>query len=138
MDGFDEDVLEDSGDSGENCKSYRDSCETGYIEMTETNQKETRVNTTHDEETHPINSKIARQMLDAECNAMLHNLSPQTPPYHIALLFFASLFFCSPSSLELLSPKKLLFFFCGGLCAGPAPGFAPDIMTALELAAELM
>ena len=52
--------------------------------------------------------------------------------HHIALLFFANLFFCSPSSLELLSPKKLLFFFVGR--GALAPGFPPDIITALALA----
>lgn len=59
----------------------------------------------------------------------------QTNIHHIALLFFASLFFCSPSSLELRSPKKLLFFFVGR--GALAPGFAPDITTALALALGL-
>ena len=52
--------------------------------------------------------------------------------YHIALPFFAS--FLSPSSLLLLNPKKLFFFLTSGL----APPFAPDITTALALAAGLM
>jgi hypothetical protein len=55
--------------------------------------------------------------------------------HHIALLFFANLFFCSPSSLELRNPKKLLFFFVG--LGALAPGFPPDITTALALALGL-
>jgi hypothetical protein len=58
--------------------------------------------------------------------------------HHIALLFFVNLFFCSPSSLELLSPKKLLFFFCGLRAPGPGPAFAPDMTTALALALGLI
>jgi hypothetical protein len=57
--------------------------------------------------------------------------------HHIALLFFANLFFCSPSSLELLNPKKLLFFFVGGRGA-LKPELAPDMTTALALAEGLM
>lgn len=38
-------------------------------------------------------------------------INKSTAIHHIALLFFANLFFCSPSSLKLLKPKKLLFFF---------------------------
>jgi hypothetical protein len=63
--------------------------------------------------------------------------NPNKPTnHHIALLFFANLFFCSPSSLELLKPKKLLFFFCG--LRAPGPEFAPDMTTALALALGLI
>jgi hypothetical protein len=80
----------------------------------------------------PLNSRTLKPM-----HAHFPNHDKHQPHlHHIALLFFANLFFCSPSSLELLSPKKLLFFFVGR--GALAPGFAPDMTTALALALGLI
>jgi hypothetical protein len=62
-------------------------------------------------------TKISSYNIKKVENSTLKRISRKrkgtTSDHHIALLFFANLFFCSPSSLKLLNPKKLLFFFCG-------------------------